>query len=142
MPKSITVFVVDGDEPILRAMARLMKANGFHAICLRSMDALLQQDLPANGAVILLDVKTSRQYAETLQEPFQAEGLTLPVIYLTDCDTDRMRREARHMGAAGYFRKPVDEQALADAITFAVRQLDSGNPDDMPVLGCQLKGAK
>ena len=141
MPESIIVFVVDSDESILRAMARLMRANGFDAVCLQNMEALLQQDLPSSGAVILLDVKTSRQYAETLQKPFQAQGLSLPVIYLTDCDTDRMRREAKGMGAAGYFRKPVDEQALADAITFAVRQLDSGNPDGMSSLSCPLKSS-
>jgi FixJ family two-component response regulator len=46
----------------------------------------------------------------------------MPVIYLTDCDTERMRCKLRSQGAAGYFRKPVDQQALVDAITFATQQ--------------------
>ena len=129
MSTAITVFIVDSDESILRAMARLMRANGFQAVCLQSVDALLQQVLPSNGAVILLDVKTARQFAETLGEPFQSRGLALPVIFLTDCDTNRTRREARQMGAWGYFRKPIDEQALCDAITFAVRQSDTDIED-------------
>ena len=122
MPDSITVFVVDGDQSFRRAMTRLMKAIGFRAVCLQSLDALLQENLPTNGAVILLDVHTARQFSATLQDPFKSGGLALPVIYLTDCDSDRTRREARQMGASGYFRKPVDEQALSDAITFAVRR--------------------
>lgn len=122
MPDLITVFVVDGDQSVRRAMTRLMKAVGFRAVCLQSLDALLQENLPTNGAVILLDVHTAKQFSATLQEPFKSGGLTLPVIYLTDCDSERTRREARQMGASGYFRKPVDEQALSDAITFAVRR--------------------
>lgn len=127
MSTPTTVFVVDSDESVLRAMARLMKASGYRAICMRSMDALLEQDLPSRGAVILLDVTTARQYSQTLHEPFQTRDVTLPVIYLTDCDTDRTRREARIMGAAGYFRKPLDEHALFDAISFVVRRSDPDN---------------
>lgn len=134
MSTAITVFVVDNDEAILRAMERLMRANGFRAICFQSMGALLQKDLPSNGAVLLLDVKTVRQFAETLQEPFQSRGLTLPVIFLTDCDTQRTRQEARHMGANGFFRKPVDEQALCDAINFAADQTEPAGTDKEPDL--------
>jgi FixJ family two-component response regulator len=128
MSAPITVFVVDSDESVLRAMARLMKASGFNGICLRSMEALMEQDLPSSNAVILLDVRTARQFAETLQTPFLEGKLTLPVIYLTDCGTRRTQAEARRMGAAGYYRKPIDEQALSDAIRFAVQ----------PVAVCQV----
>lgn len=132
MPDSIIVFVIDGDESVRRAMARLMKAIGFKAVCLPSLDALLLEDLPANGAVILLDVRTAMKFSATLQEPFKAGGLDLPVIYLTDCDSERTRREARQMGAAGYFRKPVDEHALSDAITFAVRRNTNNGINELP----------
>ena len=121
MPTSITVFVVDRDESVLRAMARLMAAVGFQAVCVSSIEDLLHENLAAKRVALLVDVSTARQFESSLHEQLQARGLTLPVIYLTDCETDRMRRELRSQGAAGYFRKPVDQQALVDAITFAAQ---------------------
>jgi FixJ family two-component response regulator len=122
MPASITVYVVDKDESVLRAMARLMKAVGFQAVCVSSIEGLLHEELGFNRVVLLVDVSTARQFEASLHEQLHARGLTMPIIYLTDCDTDRMRRELRSQGAAGYFRKPVDQQALVDAITFATQQ--------------------
>jgi FixJ family two-component response regulator len=122
MPASITVFVVDKDESVLRAMARLMKAVGFQAVCVSSIEDLLQKDLASSRVALLVDVRTARLFEASLHEQLLARGLTMPVIYLTDCDTDRQRRKLRNQGAAGYFRKPVDQQALVDAITFATQQ--------------------
>ena len=125
MHESITVFVVDSDESIRRAMARLMRADGFQAVCVNSIEALLQQDLPASGIVLLVDERTARQSGASLHDQLNARGLSPPVIYLTDCDTERTRLHAKHMGAAGCFRKPVDEHALFDAISFAVQNKPS-----------------
>lgn len=122
MSASITVFIVDKDESVLRAMARLMKAVGFEAECFSSIEDLFHEDLASRRIVLLVDVSTARQFEASLHEQLIARGLAMPVIYLTDCDTDRMRRTLRSQGAAGYFRKPVDQQALVDAITFVTQQ--------------------
>ena len=132
MSASITVFVVDSDDSVRRAMARVMKAGGFRAVCVSSVEALFQQDLTASEALLLVDVRTARQSAKLLHEELGARGLNLPVIYLTDCDTERSRIKATLLGAAGYFRKPVDEQALSDAITFAVQRSSAGRPTESP----------
>ena len=129
---SITVYVVDRDESIRRAMARAMHADGFKAICVDSIDALLQQTIPADHAVLLIDVNTAQQSARSLHEQLAARGLNSPVIYLTDCDTESARLQARLKGAAGYFRKPMDEQALSDAITFAVQQTPDTGRGESP----------
>ena len=42
-----------------------------------------------------------------------------PLILLTAHDNEEMRAAARNAGAAGYFRKPVDTEALLDAIRWA-----------------------
>jgi len=118
MPASITVFIVDDDESVRRAMARLMKAARFQVVCVSGIEELLGLDLPAGDAAMVIDMRTARRYSATLPEPLHTRNMPLPVIYLTDYDTDWTRREAKRMGAAGYFRKPVDDQALVDAILF------------------------
>ena len=87
----------------------------------------------ARDSVLLVDVATASHSAASLHVQLQERGLSMPVIYLTDCDTDRMRCEARTQGAAGYFRKPIDEQALVDAITFAAELPSASGPGESPV---------
>lgn len=122
MPSPITVFIVDDDKSVQRALARLMKAARIHAFCLDSIEELLERDLPASDAVIIADERTARQFGETLPHQLHKQGPCLPVIYLTDSDSEWTRNEAKKIGAAGYFRKPVDEQALFDAISFSVQK--------------------
>lgn len=117
-----TVYVVEADDAIRRAIERLLQAARFQVVCTSSLDELLALDLPDTDAVIVADLCTTRQYAETLPHQLHEKNQPLPVIYLTDYDTDQIRNEAKRAGAAGYFRKPVDELALVDAISFAAGQ--------------------
>lgn len=122
MSSSITVYIVDDDASIQSALARIMRASRFRAICVNSVEELLAQELPDHDAVIIADVNTARRFAETLPRQLHELNRFLPVIYMTDYDTEWIRNEAKRVGAVGYFRKPVDEQALVDAIEFAVRR--------------------
>ena len=55
-------------------------------------------------------------------------GLHTPIIFVSAYDTADMRAEAKRAGAAGFFRKPVDDQALLDAMAWAVRTDDNKKP--------------
>ena len=62
-----------------------------------------------------------------LQRELAARGSNLPVIFITGYDTEEVRRQADKEGIYGYFRKPVDDQALLDAIRWALSsQKDKG----------------
>ena len=70
-----------------------------------------------------------------LPELLARSGRKLPVIYTTAHDTDEMREMAQRAGAAAFFRKPVDDQALLDAITWAVGEAEPpGHPHPHPAL--------
>ena len=47
-------------------------------------------------------------------------GKSAPVIFITATDTTESRDRARSAGAAAYSCKPVDQQALLDAIAWAM----------------------
>ncbi len=126
MTSAIKVFIIDHDESMLHAFARSMKAAGFRPVCVRTVEELLVQKLPVNNAVIVADVSTVRQFSESLPMELHRHERTLPVIYLTDYDTESIRDDARRVGAVAYFRKPVDQQALLDAITFSVQRRKVG----------------
>jgi FixJ family two-component response regulator len=48
--------------------------------------------------------------------------LRFTVILLTAADSSSMRAEAKRRGAASYFRKPVDHQALSDSIAWSMNE--------------------
>jgi FixJ family two-component response regulator len=55
-----------------------------------------------------------------LQQQLADRGNKMPVIFLTAFDSNENRQQAKQAGAAGYFRKPVDDQALLDTIQWAL----------------------
>ena len=44
----------------------------------------------------------------------------MPVIVISASDDAQTRENARKLGAAAFFRKPIDDQALLDAILWAI----------------------
>ena len=55
-----------------------------------------------------------------LHQELIERGFRLPVIFITGFDDEEARSQAGKSGAFGYFRKPVDDQALLDAIHLAL----------------------
>ncbi len=55
-----------------------------------------------------------------LQKILNKRGVESPVIFLTGFDSVEGRKEAQQQGAVSFFRKPVDDLALIDAINWAV----------------------
>jgi FixJ family two-component response regulator len=50
------------------------------------------------------------------------KGITNPVIALSARDDDEIRQLARNLGVRFFLRKPVDDQALIDAINWVVKK--------------------
>ena len=55
-----------------------------------------------------------------LPERLASEGIRIPVIAISAHDDEETREHAKELGAASFFRKPVDDQALLDAIWWAI----------------------
>ena len=50
------------------------------------------------------------------------QGIRIPVIVISASDDAQVREQARELGAVAFFRKPIDDQALLDAISWAIAQ--------------------
>ena len=66
---------------------------------------------------------------EELCAELEARGIRLPTIVVTADDDPKTRRKAQEMGAAGFFRKPVDGAALLDAIGWVMSNGAGGNSE-------------
>jgi FixJ family two-component response regulator len=114
------VYIVDDDPGVRKALCRLMRSAGIDCDAFASGAEFLSRfDRGEHGCVLLDYHMRGGDGPEVLGAMAQA-GLSLPVIILSAHDDAEMRKRARRLGAAGFFRKPVDDQALLDAIAWAL----------------------
>ncbi len=118
-PLKKVVYIVDDDPSVQKAMGRLLQSAGMDARVFDSAKALLDGEAPACDACLVVDYRMPGLTGFGLVEELGRRGIQLPFIVLSANDDPDARRRARELGAAAYFRKPVDGQALLDAIAWA-----------------------
>jgi FixJ family two-component response regulator len=69
---------------------------------------------------LIADIKMKGQGGFELQQQLFKMKIKIPIIFLTAFDSRKSRLKAKQAGAVGYFRKPVDDQALLDTIHWAL----------------------
>lgn len=110
------VYVVDDDDGVRSGFARLLRSAGLEARCYESARQFLAAVGNAAHACILLDISMPEMTGPQVQECLNARGITVPVIAVSAHDDPNSRIRAQALGARLFLRKPVDDQALLDAI--------------------------
>jgi FixJ family two-component response regulator len=120
MPReSFTVYVVDDDESIRRALKRLLRSAGYHAVTFNSAEEFMEATYWRGEGCLVLDIRLPGMTGLDLQEKLVALGAKYPVIFMTAHDNPQWRERANKAGAVAYLRKPFDEESLLDAIHLA-----------------------
>jgi FixJ family two-component response regulator len=115
-----TVFVVDDDESVRCALARLIRSTGMQVETFASGQALLGCQIPDGPACLVLDVQLSGENGLVLQEALQRSERPLPIIFLTGHGSVPICARALKSGAIDFLLKPVDAQDLLAAISRAI----------------------
>jgi FixJ family two-component response regulator len=121
MPLAKCVVVVDDDPSARRGLARLLRTAGWEVRGYASATEFLDTLDSETCECLVLDVRMPGLSGEVLHEELVARGVHFPIIVVTADDDPETRLKARKMGAAGFFRKPVDGPALLDAIAWALK---------------------
>ena len=113
-----TLFVVDDDPAIRRALFRLARAVGYGAVTYGSAEEFLA-DPPSTDAkpgCVLLDVSLPGLSGPELHKQLREGGWDVPVIYVTAHDDPTTRATIEQTDAAATFAKPIEVAALLDKI--------------------------
>ena len=113
------VYIVDDDDSVRDGFARLLRAAGLDPRPFDSAEEFLDEVRDAPNACILLDITMPRMTGIQVQARLNARQIALPVITVSARDDEETRALARSLGACMFLRKPVDDQALLDAINWA-----------------------
>jgi FixJ family two-component response regulator len=117
-----TVFVVDDDPPVRRAISRLLRAAGFAVAAFASAEEFLAQYDPSLWGCLVLDVAMPALNGLELQHILAKAGSLLPIIFLTGtADIPKSVRAMKH-GASDFLTKPVDEKDLLAAVRVAIEE--------------------
>ena len=115
-----TVFVVDDDSSLRRALGRVLRGPGWNVEGFASAEAFLER-LPFRGiGCVLLDVNMPGLSGPELQARLQSEGSTLPVVFLTGHGDIPTGIGAMKRGAVDFLTKPVDDETLLHTVRQAI----------------------
>jgi len=113
------VYVIDDDESVRKALKRLLQSADLDVEAFSSAEEFLSNSRQGQNACILIDIQMPGLTGFDLQKRLLSQQVRIPVIVISASDDVQTREHARDLGAVGFFRKPVDDQALLDAIWWA-----------------------
>ena len=117
-----TVFLVDDDPSILRALTRLLRAGGHQVSAFRSPgDFLAQHDATVPGCVVL-DLAMPGLNGLELQTALTAAGCQRPIVFISGHGDVPSSVRAMKAGAVDFLTKPVSEENLLAAIQRAMER--------------------
>ncbi len=113
------VLVVDDDESVRRALARLLRSYGFEVQTFGSAAEVLASGPPADTVCLVADVRMPEMGGVELREQLHASGRDVPTVFVTAHGTEGLRSLA--LQGAPVLQKPVDGEQLVAAIGAARR---------------------
>jgi len=113
------VYLIDDDESVRRALQRLLRSAGFEVKAFSSALEFLESEGLDGRACVVLDIHMPGLSGFDVQERLASKEIRMPVIIVSAFDDAETRERARRLGAVAFFRKPIDGQALIDAIQWA-----------------------
>lgn len=116
------VFVLDDDELVRRALKRLFDSVGIESKTFSNPEEFLAVVRPEGPACLVLDVRMSGMSGLEVQQELSSRGLEMPVVFLSGHATVPLSVRAMKRGAQDFLEKPVDEQALLDAVNLAIKR--------------------
>jgi FixJ family two-component response regulator len=123
MDRSRSYIAVLDDEPqFCKALGRLLKTYGFEVEMFTHGGDLLAAFALRVPDCLLLDLHMPDINGFSILERLAALHLKVPVVVITGHDQPGNADRVRALGAVDYLLKPVNEQAMLDAIEFALNQ--------------------
>jgi len=117
-----TVYVVDDDDGMRRALSLLLSTVGYKVAAFASPKEFLEKFKPDVPACLVLDIRMPGMSGLELQQHLNRMGSMLPVIFITGHGDVPMAVQAMKEGAFEFIQKPFRDQDLLDRVNHALEQ--------------------
>ena len=117
-----TVFVVDDDPHVLKAIARLLASEGWTTQTYRSAREYLGQQAEDTPGCLVLDFLMPEMTGLDLQSELARLGHARPIVFLSGNGDIPASVRAMKSGAVDFLTKPVESKTLLDAVRRAIER--------------------
>jgi FixJ family two-component response regulator len=117
-----TVCLVDDEPGILRGLARLLESNGFCVHTFASAQTFLEFTDTELPACVVLDISLPGKNGLQVQAELVESEIDCPIVFLSGQADISMSVQAMRAGAVDFLTKPVDANALIDAVGAALQR--------------------
>jgi len=111
-----TIAVIDDDLRVLESLVNLLKSFGYIAESYKSAEQFLESGALSRTRCIVTDIEMRQMSGLGLLQYLKKDNSTVPVIIITGKPSLRSEAFYLESGAVGFFRKPVDGDALVELI--------------------------
>ena len=111
-----TITIIDDDPRVLESLVNLLSSFGYSTQPYESAEQFLKSDTLSRSNCIITDVEMRQMSGLDLLQFLKNINSTVPVIIITGKPSDRSETFYLENGAVGFFRKPVDAEALVELI--------------------------
>jgi FixJ family two-component response regulator len=117
----MTVFLVDDDDSVRKALARLIRTAGYEIKTFASAREFIESKPEITAvACLVLDVRLPGLNGLDLQDALRAAKVPIPIVFITGHGDIPMSVKAMKAGAVDFLPKPVRAETLLPAIEQAL----------------------
>ncbi|MGV8120980.1 MAG: response regulator transcription factor [Candidatus Xenobiia bacterium LiM19] len=121
------IYIVDDDPSVLKSLTRLISTEGYDVTPFTRAGDFLEHTKPHGPSCLVLDLNLPDQGGLDVQEEMSRRNLTLPIVFITGCGSISESVRAMKKGAVDFLTKPLEGEALIEAIRQALeKQKSSG----------------
>ncbi len=110
------VLVVDDDSGILEGLERLLRAHAYVPILFSSAEAFNNHTDFDSAVCVILDINLNDGSGIELRHRLRADGISVPVIYMTGNEDPAVREAALDSGCIAFLTKPFSTQSLIEPL--------------------------
>jgi FixJ family two-component response regulator len=114
------IYVIDDDTSVRKAFGRLLRSANLNAETFSSAEEFLSAPRQKENVCIIIDIRMPGLTGLDLLKRLASNRNRMPVIAISAQDDEETREQARDLGAVSFYHKPIDDQALLDAIWWAM----------------------
>jgi FixJ family two-component response regulator len=116
------VFIVDDDDDVRRALARLFGSVGHQVKVFGSAAEFLGSKLPDAPSCLVLDVRLPGLSGLDFQAELGKANINIPIIFMSGYGDIPMSVKAMKAGAVDFLTKPFRDQDMLDAAAMALER--------------------
>jgi FixJ family two-component response regulator len=137
--EAATVFVIDDDESIRRALKNLFESVGLRVETFNSASEFLQRNLPDVPSCMVLDIRLPGMSGLDFQIMLEKAAIHIPIVFMTGHGDIPMTVQAMKAGAADFLAKPFRQQVMLEAVTAAIERDRMRRKDEKIVLNLRAR---